>query len=59
MCWMRLQEKQKLTAEKQQLLKQILNYSYEVRTLLYCTAGVLSHACMCASKGTLLQHPVH
>jgi outer membrane biogenesis lipoprotein LolB len=30
-CWMSLQEKQKLTAEQQHLLKQIMNYSYEVR----------------------------
>jgi hypothetical protein len=41
-----LQEKQKLTAEQQQLLKQILNYSYEVRLsymtrMLSCAAGEL------------------
>jgi hypothetical protein len=43
-CWMCLQEKQKLTAEQQLLVKQILNYSYEVRLScitqhLSCAAG--------------------
>jgi hypothetical protein len=37
-----LQEKQKLTVEQQLLLKQILNYSYEVRR--NCSTHLLSCA---------------